>query len=142
MCRLAVTILLAFGALHASADPRTFRDAEALIDGGDAEQAVSLLLPLQATYAGDGEFDYLLGLALLESGQPDAAIAPLQRVVNADPMFAGARMDLARSCFFAGRYQQAREHFDILLGQSPPATARRAIAEYQAVMDDREAMTR
>ncbi len=142
MCRLAVTILLAFGALHASADTRTFRDAEALIDGGDAEQAVSLLLPLQATYAGDGEFDYLLGLALLESGQPDAAIAPLQRVVNADPMFAGARMDLARSCFFAGRYQQAREHFDILLGQSPPAAARRAIAEYQAVMDDREAMTR
>ncbi len=138
MRRFSATILLAFFALGASADPRTFADARSMIDDGDAAQAVDLLSPLSATYGGDPEFDYLLGLALLESGQPDAAIAPLQRVINADPMFAGARMDLARSCYFSGRYDQAREHFDILLGQSPPEVARRAIAEYQAAMDDRE----
>ena len=96
MCRLAVTILLAFGALHASADTRTFRDAEALIDGGDAEQAVSLLLPLQATYAGDGEFDYLLGLALLESGQPDAAIATLQSILDDAQVSAGLQQRAAQ----------------------------------------------
>ncbi len=138
MHRFAATILLAFFALGAHADPRTLRDARALIDAGDAAQAVDLLSPLEATYAGDGQFDYLLGLALLESGSPDEAIVPLQRVVTADPMFAGARMELARSCYFSGRYPQAREQFDILLGQSPPEVARRAIAEYQAAMDDRE----
>lgn len=142
MFRLTTTTLLLLLSFTVSADPRTFREAELLINKGEPARAAQLLLPLASAYSGNTEYDYLLGLSLLESAKPHQAIEPLARVVEADPLFAGARMDLARAYYFSGQFGAARQHFDVLLDQSPPAVARRAIAEYQTAIDDKVRATR
>jgi hypothetical protein len=52
-------------------------------------------------------FDYLLGIAALDSGKPDRATIAFERVLAVNPNFAGARLDLAIYVFAAIRGPQA-----------------------------------
>ncbi|NDF71133.1 MAG: hypothetical protein EB131_08380, partial [Betaproteobacteria bacterium] len=68
--------------------------AERLIAAGQSAAAVDLLLPLEPQLAGTAEYDYLLGLAALQSGQFTLAISALERVTLVQPRHAGAWLDL------------------------------------------------
>ena len=83
-------------------------EAESLLAAGDAQQAYTLLQPLEAGHAGDTWFDYLLGVAALDSGRTTEAILDLQRAAASAPQFSGARMELARAHFEAGELDYRR----------------------------------
>jgi FimV-like protein len=112
--------------------------ALAMIEAGQRADAVyKLLAPLDEQYAGDVEFDYLLGTSAFDSGRFSEAILILQRAVAARPGFAGARMELARSYYALGDNESARREFETLQKQDPPPEAARVIAEYLAAIDQR-----
>jgi len=49
--------------------------------------------------AGNLDYDYLLGIAALDSGQPDKASLALERVLAVTPDYVGAGSILARAYF-------------------------------------------
>ncbi|MDP4982141.1 tetratricopeptide repeat protein [Pseudoalteromonas tunicata] len=90
------------------------------------------LISYEFDFAGQAEYDYVLGLAALESNQPNLAVQILQRAVDVDALFSGARMALARAYFSTGDLERAKFHFTLLLEQNPPAKAQPVIKQYLA----------
>jgi len=110
-------------------------EAESLLAAGNAQGAWELLLPLEGIYSGRAYFDYLLGVAALDSGRYSTAILSLQRAAASAPQFSGARMELARAHFEAGELGAARPLFVALLSESPPAGVREILDKYIAAID-------
>ena len=87
------------------------RQADALLATNDSPGAYDLLVTRESELAGHAYFDYLLGIAALDSGRTAEAILSLERAAAAAPQFSGARMELARAHFEAGEARQARPLF-------------------------------
>ena len=75
--------------------------AKAALAAGDAKQAYADLAPLGNQLSGQPEYDYLLGVAALDSGRIDEAIIAFERVLALIPNHAGAQMDIARAYYAA-----------------------------------------
>lgn len=108
--------------------------ARELLNSGRAGDAYALLQPHEFDFAGNVEFDYLLGVSALEAGRADRATLALERVLSANPDFAGARLDTARAYFALGDFIRARTELETLAGQNPPPVARTTIERYLEVI--------
>lgn len=106
------------------------RDADTLIKSGKPDDAYTLLEPLEFDHSGDERFDYLIGIAALDSGKPDKATLALERVLMVNPNSTAARLDLARAYYQLGDLQRARTEFITVLKQNPSAAARANIEKY------------
>lgn len=112
------------------------------LDAGHSADAYSLLWAHEAEFGGLAAFDYLYGMAALDSGHASEAGFALARVVAIEPDFDGARMELARAYYASGDYESARTQFAFLRERSPPAPARALIDRYLAAIDDHVAVMR
>jgi tetratricopeptide (TPR) repeat protein len=122
-------------ALAAGAD---LEKADALMKQGKAAEAYAMLEPCEVQQSGNVQFDYLLGIAALDSGRPDKATIAFERVLATDPNFAGARLDMGRAYFQLGDFSRAKTEFETVLAQNPPPAARATIANYLAAIEKRE----
>lgn len=113
--------------------------ALALIETHKAEAAYQQLSGLEERYSGDVEYDYLYGLAALESGHASEAVFSLQRASRADGRFAAARLEFARALYATGDDTEAAREFRTLLQSNPPPEAAVAIRAYLAAIDERAA---
>ena len=127
--RLAA-LIAAFTALSAMAQAPALEHARALLAAGNAKEAYAELSPLERSMAGNAEFDYLLGVAALDSGHNDEAIIAFERVLALIPEHAGAQMDLARAYYAAGSFDLAEAAFQRLRSANPPAPTLAAINRY------------
>ena len=118
------------------------RDAESRLANNDSAGAYALLSPRETELAGNAYFDYLLGVAALDTGRISEAIFSLQRSLAGEPRFSGARLELARAHFEAGNNAQARPLFVALLDEDPPAGVRSVLHQYIDAMDVRPAAPR
>lgn len=109
---------------------KTLQDADALIKAGKPAEAYAILDPLEFEHAGDARFDYLLGVAALDSGKPDKATLALERVLIVNPNSAGARLELARAYYQLGDMPRANTEFNTALTQNPSPVARATIQKY------------
>lgn len=123
--------------------PRTLaellREAQRWIDGGEAERAWQALDARVGDYAGDPEFDYLLGLAALDSGRPGRAVLALERVLIVRPGFLQARAELARAYFALREHENARREFEAVSAGEVPEEVRQIIGRYLDAIRVREA---
>ncbi len=85
------------------------REAAALQRARRFRDALSLLTEYENEFAGDPYFDYQLGVAALEAGQPAAAQQALERAVLVRPDFAGAWIDLALAHARLGEIDTAQQ---------------------------------
>lgn len=126
--RIVLGLALAVLSVSALADLALDR-AKQLLQQKQPEQAYELLLPLEAQRAGDPEFDYLLGIAALDSGHRERAIFALERVLAVQPNNALARAEIARAYLAVGEKDTARREFEAVKRepipprQEPPSTA-------------------
>ena len=116
--------------VESKAREKPLRDAEALMKTGRPAEAYNLLEPLEFDRSGEVRFDYLIGIAALDSGKPDKATLALERVLAVDPNYAGARLDMARAYYQLGDLSRAKTEFDTVLEQNPPEAARATIQKY------------
>src|SRR5882724_1210156 len=96
--RYVFVFSFAFCAFSALADALTDR-AKRLLAQKQPKQAYDLLLPQEAARAGDPEFDYLLGVAALDSGELERAVFALERVLAVQPDNHVARAEIARAYY-------------------------------------------
>ena len=103
---------------------------KALILSGQAQAAYEQLTPHILEQAGDADFDYILGLAALQSGHPDEATLAFERALAVRPDMLGARLDMARAYFELGNHDLAKQEFEELQKLEPPAEAEKVMQKY------------
>ncbi len=133
----SVFLSLIFASTVNAADQQLLVAAQGMISSGKPLDALDILSPYEFEYAGEKEYDYLLGLSLLDSGQAGQSVFAFQRVLAIDPNFAGARMELARAYFDMSEYNLSRAEFTTLQGLSPPANIQLAIEKYLSAIRNR-----
>jgi tetratricopeptide (TPR) repeat protein len=111
--------------------------AKALLDAGKPAEAYAALEPYEFEMAGNQNFDYLLGVAALDSGKPEKAILIFDRLLTANPNFAGARMDQGRAYFALKSDALAKQQFEIVLSENPPELAKQTAEKYLAAIEER-----
>ncbi len=105
-------------------------EAEALVKSGRSADAYTLLEPLEFEHSGEERFDYLIGIAALDSGKPDKATLAFERVLLVNPDSAAARLDMARAYYQLGDLPRAKTEFVTALTQNPSEMARANIEKY------------
>ena len=115
--------------------------ADAVLDAAEqalrakrAADAYATLAPLETRRAGEMRFDYLLGIAALDSGKPSEAIFAFERVLSVNPTHAQTRAELARAYFMLGDHANARQEFASVKAQNPPAEVQATIQKYLDAM--------
>lgn len=132
-----VTSAVLAGTVRAAEGAGPLSEARKLLESGKAQVAYELLSQKESEAAGDPEFDYLYGIAALESGHPSAATLALQRVLWVRPNHFGARLDLARAWYELGDYERAEPLFVEVLDANPPAAARETARRYLTALRTR-----
>ncbi len=132
--RLALVGLLWLGAASSAAADQVIDQARKLLEQGNPKAAYALLLPLQSQRAGELEYDYFLGVAALDAGDPQQAVFALERVLAVNPNFLQARAEIARAYFVLGERQTARREFESVRAQSLPPEARATIDRYLSAL--------
>jgi tetratricopeptide (TPR) repeat protein len=115
---------------EAGARQKLLQDAAKLIKSGKTEDAYALLAPQQAKLAGDPDYDYLLGIAALDSGKPNEAIFALERVLAVNPDNLQARAEIARAYFATGEKELARQEFEAVQSRHPPREVNATIQKF------------
>jgi len=130
----AFLVLLALSGT-AAADEITDQARE-LLNSHQAGSAYTLLAPLSDERAGDPDYDYLLGIAALDSGQPGQAVFALERVLAVKPDDALARAEIARAYFALSEFETSKQEFENLKSDADvPATARASMDKYLNLID-------
>jgi tetratricopeptide (TPR) repeat protein len=138
--RAAVLAVFLFAASAGAAlsQDATLDEARRLIDSKQPNEAFALLSPLEQQRAGDPEFDYLLGLAAVDSGRYTRGVFALERVLALRPAHAQARAEIARAYFLMGENKAAREEFEAVKRSGPPAAAAATIDRFLDALNQRE----
>ena len=118
---------------------KLLKDADVLIKNNKVAEAYTLLAPLEFDHAGEVRFDNLLGIAALDSGQPDKATFAFERVLAVEPDFIGARLDMARAYYQLGDMTRAKVEFSTVLQQNPAAKTQGIAQKYLSAIDEQEA---
>lgn len=134
VCLLAASQSL----LAAPADRESvYTEARGHLQAGEPQKAYQVLLENEADWSGEDAYDYLLGVAALDSGESGEAIFSLQRLVARKPDFAGARLELARAYFEIGDNELARKEFTRIMSEDPPPNVVAASNDYLTAIDAR-----
>jgi len=127
-------ILLVSGGVSLAAND-VVSQAQTLIDQGQPQAAYDLLKPSEEDRAGDPAFDYVLGLAALDSGRALEAVFALERAVDAAPNNGPARAELARAYLVLGDTDDAKSEFDKVQQMDLPDDVQRTIERYISSID-------
>lgn len=105
--------LFVFSIAHA-AYSELLTSATEMVAKGKNQAAYELLMQSFEQNVGDPEYDYLLGVAALDSGHPTQAIFAFERVLDIEPDHQLARADLARAYYQSGEREAAKQEFQSL----------------------------
>jgi hypothetical protein len=130
---VALAVMAAFAG-PARADALTDQ-AKALLDQGKAGAAYELLIAEEPGRAGNPEYDFLLGLAALDTGHNTNAVFALERVLAVDPNNARARAEIARAYLALGETQTARREFETVRSQPVPDEVKATIDHVLAAIE-------
>lgn len=125
---LAAAIGLALGGPAAASEV-----SDRILDftrNGEIRQALELARGHISEMEGDPDFDFAYGLAVLESGNPGAAVFAMERVLQHQPDNPRARLELARGYYLLEQYQPARREFERVLAADPPEQVRDNVQRY------------
>jgi tetratricopeptide (TPR) repeat protein len=138
MIRGIATIVLAAFCAVAIAQDALLNRARQMVQAKQYKEAYALLEPQEQARAGDPEFDYLLGIAAIDSGQLTRGVFALERVLAVNPNHAQARAEIARAYFLMGENNLARSEFESVKGARPPAEVASTVDRFLNALDARE----
>ncbi|HEX5361120.1 MAG TPA: tetratricopeptide repeat protein [Fluviicoccus sp.] len=124
-------------ALPAVADD-VLQQAAALLAQQKPAEALSLLAPLEDERAGNADYDYLLGQALLESGDPSNAVFPFERCLSVAPDDGPCRVQMARTHLAMGETANARAELETIQTHNPPPQVQDMVNRFLGVVSTRE----
>ena len=122
-----------------STKKRVVTTAATLIKAKHPQEAYALLTPHQSEFAGEPDFDYVLGLAALDSGRPNEAIFALERVLAVQPNHLQARAEIARAYIATGELTASKRELEAVQQQNPPPDVNATISRYLGLIEKTQA---
>ena len=139
---LLVTILaILFSSRLFAAEDNALAQADQYIRQGNFKAAYKLLEPLEATRAGEPDFDYLFGISAVESGNATRGAFALERVLALDPNNSNARAEMAKAHFILGETDASKAEFNNVLQQNPDEQTQKTISKMLTSIDKLEGTT-
>lgn len=141
--RLLLVPLLWLGVqinLFAATNESPIPEMDNLISAGQYQEAFARGEANLAEWEGDPQFDFLYGLAGLESGNPNEAVFALERVAATSRdgvLRERARLELARAYFVTNNLTAAENLFNVVLANNPPANVRQNIEAFLQLIEAR-----
>lgn len=132
-------LCMALWCTQAAAAPADVARLQSLIDSQRYAEAFSLGESLQGEFGLNPDFDFLYGLAALETGRSGRAVLAFERVLMKSPRHHRARLHLARAYLKEGAAQRAYAELRLLLADDPPADI---AAQARALLPAQPARTR
>ncbi len=129
---IAVVLILAHLALvPVHAQNTLLNQARAHMADGNPRAAYDLLRSREASLAGDPGFDYLLGIAAMDSGHLTHSIFALERVLAVEPDNLLARAEIARVYLMLGELRTSQQEFEtVSKSEDLPPAARNTVERY------------
>lgn len=132
--KVLIVAMLAVAAGLARADAITDQ-AKQFLDNGNAKAAYALLEPLEPQRAGDPHYDFLLGLAALESGRNTNAVFAFERVLAVNPNHVRARAEIARAYVALGETKTAKQEFETVKQHGVPPEVAATIDKFLSAIE-------
>ncbi len=115
--------------------------AVALIRQADFKAAYALLEPLESERSGDIDYDYLLGVAGVESGNVTRGVFALERVLATNSNHKDARAEMAKAHFLLGETDAAKAEFNHVLALAPDAQTKKTVEKLLTAIEKIEGTT-
>ncbi|MEY4643046.1 MAG: hypothetical protein RLZZ227_3040 [Pseudomonadota bacterium] len=125
------------GQAQSALDP-TVSQLNDLVTQGRYEQAHTFALQNMDQYEGEPEFDFLYGLAAMETGRPTEAVFALERIAYSYPDQKRVKLELARAFYLTNNLPVARQLFEEVLTTDPAPNVQTNIRAFLAQIDARE----
>lgn len=110
------------------------QDARRLLRGQDPQAAYALLEPNTGAYSGSEDFNYLLGIAALDSGRPSQAVIALERVLAHNPDHTLARAEIGRAYLALRETAAAKREFESVARAELPPEVQDTISRYLQII--------
>ncbi len=120
---------------------QSIEQARTLLEQRRAGEAFTLLEPLEASRAGEVDFDLLFGIVALDVGQNTRGVFALERVLAVQPENARARAEIARAYLALGETQTARQEFETVQKQGVPPEVSATIDRFLDAVDRLESVS-
>jgi len=137
---LFVCLLFVSRSSHAADESSPVAEMDSLISQEAYQQAYDLGAANLDAWEGDAEFDYLFGLAALESGNSNESVFALERVaaVAEDAGLRSlARLELARAYFMTNNLSASENLFNTVLATDPPENVQQNIEVFLRLIETR-----
>jgi tetratricopeptide (TPR) repeat protein len=128
-------------AAEAEENPPPIEEMDRLVSGSQFLEAYTLGMTDRSEWEGDAEFDFLFGLAALESGQPNESVYALERAAALAPdelLRNRARLELARAYFITNNLAASENLFSAVLASNPPANVQQNINAFLQLIETRQ----
>ena len=140
---LLPALILGFhlNATAAEENPPPIDEMDRLVSARQFAQAYELGMTERDDWEGDAEFDFLFGLAALESGQPNESVYALERAVSLAPdslLRGRARLELARAYFVTNNLTASENLFNAVLATNPPENVQQNINAFLQLIETRQ----
>lgn len=113
--------------------------ANQLLDQRQPKSAYALLAPQEDERGGNPEYDFLLGLSALESGQASTAAFAFERCLAVDPKNGPCRVQMARTHMALGENSSAALELKTITEYNPPAEVSQMVSRYLGSLQQQEA---
>lgn len=138
---LLVLTLLCGGSFSAFAQtPPPNIELDQLIKQRQYQQAYALATSQLTEWEGNTDFDFLYGVAAIESGNPNEAVFAFERVSRTaanQVLRQRARLELARAHFLTNNLTAAEDLFNRVLATNPPVNVQNNVRTFLALIDAR-----
>ena len=102
------------------------------------QEAYTLAIQLRDELEGEPEFDFLLGLAAIETGRPNEAVFALERIAYTYPDQQRVKLELARALYLMNDLAGTRAMFNEVLATIPADNTIANIQVFIDLIDERE----
>lgn len=114
------------------------RQLDELVARGQYEEAYTLARANLDQYEGEPEFDFLYGLAAMDSGRPTEAVFALERIAYTYPDQQRVKLELARAFYMSNNLPASRQLFTEVLATNPTPNVQTNIRAFLTEIDARE----
>lgn len=122
----------------ANAEDAVIQEMNLLIAQGQFQQAYTLSQENLFDLEGEPEFDFLYGLAALESGRPDEAVFAFERIAYVYPDQQRVKLELARAYFMSNNLTASEQLFSEVLATNPGPNVSNNIQAFLELIDERQ----
>lgn len=135
----AVSALLAGPSLLAAdALPPEVEQLNQLVAANRYQEAYDLAVRIQDDHEGEPEYDFLFGLAALETGKPNEAVFALERITYTYPDQMRVKLELARAFYQLNNFQASRQLFTEVLDTNPTDNVKANIQVFLDLIEEKE----